>query len=614
MTTRGRDRLLTRERSAFRPPRALPAPVGAALGLLVGLACVALVAFSLQRLGSRAPAGPAPFPMPLTVGWETAAADPPGGVAALDSLSWLPSDPTSDQGPRGETRWYRVRLLLPATAGTRPLAFTTRVIRDVDEVYFEGERIGGLGSFPPKLDSAIHLARLYPIPPRLTAGPGPKTLAVRVWRGTRDGSVFREPPHLDDLGEALAARAHADQALVLFLGIGLTLGLVLFLFSLHARGAAEYPLFGVLSVSLSLFAMTNHSDWSIWPFPAETAFRLYVASAMACSMVYAPALRRLLRFETPRRFLLYHAFFAFHLLGGLFAPRIEMLVWPSRIYPFVFLLLLLELLRPLVRAVRERRRRAPAVLAGHLVFFVGVFVFSRLVPPLSRFFDEPRAAAAILVAGFLALAATFLWAMSDQLARFRVAALTDPATRLWNRTALFEEIEDRADQRRRAERSSFGLVLVDLDRFKELNDRRGHLAGDKLLVRIARSLQDASRPGDFVARFGGDEFGVLLQGVDPETIGPVATRLHEALLATLEAESAEIPVTASLGAAVFSRRRHAAAADLFQDADHALYESKAAGKNRVTVFRTGDQGRSSGGFTRPDLSLTDRLRRLARGA
>lgn len=608
-----REGPVTRERAASQKPRVVPAPIGAAIGLAVGVACVAFAAFSFQQLGSRRPTGASPLPMLLAVGWESAAVDPPAGIAALDSLVWLPSDPVTDQGPRGEVRWYRVRVLLSAGVTSHPLAFSARLIRDVDEVFFEGEKIGGLGSFPPRLDSAHQLGRLYTIPPRLTASAGPKTIAIRVWRGRRDGSIFREPPRLDDLSEALAARAHADQALVLFLGIGVTLGLVFFLFSFHARGSAEYPLFGVFSIALSLFAMTIHSDWAVWPVPAESAFRLYVAAAMACSMVYAPALRRQLRFETPARFHLYHAFFGLLLLGGLFAPRVEMLVWPSRIYPFVFLLLLLELLQPIVKAVREKRRRAPAILAGHLVFLLGVLVFSRIVPPFSGMPDEPRASAAILASGFLGLATTFLWAVSDQLTRFRVAALTDPATRLWNRTALFEEIDERAEQRRRDERSSFGLVLVDLDRFKELNDRRGHLAGDRLLVLMARALQDASRPGDFVARFGGDEFAVLLQGVDSETAGPVATRLHEALLGALETEAGDVPVTASLGAAVFSRRRHVAAADLFQEADHALYESKAAGKNRVTLFRTPDESRSSGAFARPGLSLTDRIRRIARG-
>ena len=153
---------------------------------------------------------------------------------------------------------------------------------------------------------------------------------------------------------------------------------------------------------------------------------------------------------------------------------------------------------------------------------------ARLVPPRGRPGRGPRPGTGpadldpawrVVLLGFLflCLASTVLWRMSEEVRRYRLAGLTDPGTRLWNRDALYGEIAERGEAFRRGKGRGFGLLLADVDRFKEWNDARGHLAGDRLLLRAARALLDASRPQDFVARYGGDEYAVVVGEVDGET-------------------------------------------------------------------------------------------------
>ena len=125
-----------------------------------------------------------------------------------------------------------------------------------------------------------------------------------------------------------------------------------------------------------------------------------------------------------------------------------------------------------------------------------------------------------------------------------------------------------------------------MDRFGEWNDQKGHLAGDRLLLRAARALLDASRPQDFVARYGGDEYAVVVGEVDGETLPAFASRLGEALEAALSDETNGSLRSASIGAELFDGARHRTPEDLLRDADRKLFEAKEA-------FRAGHPARAA---------------------
>jgi diguanylate cyclase (GGDEF)-like protein len=152
-------------------------------------------------------------------------------------------------------------------------------------------------------------------------------------------------------------------------------------------------------------------------------------------------------------------------------------------------------------------------------------------------------------------------------AELRLAASTDPLTGLLNRRA-FEERLERELARTRRSGEPCGLLLVDVDRFKELNDRFGHASGDDALTALARTLAGAVRAVDTVARIGGDEFAVLLAGTDAEGAREAADRLTA---------RAGIPI--SIGAATYGPDGQTAD-ELSRAADAALYVAKRGGEPR----------------------------------
>lgn len=169
-------------------------------------------------------------------------------------------------------------------------------------------------------------------------------------------------------------------------------------------------------------------------------------------------------------------------------------------------------------------------------------------------------------------------------------ATRDPLTGCFNRRAFFEQV-DKVVARAVERGTDLGVLMVDIDHFKAFNDRHGHAVGDQVLVAVAKTIQSVLRAEDVLGRYGGEEFCVVLDGVNAYLLGEIAERIRR----RIEIESGGsvrsvngLRVTASLGATLSVDRRHSNIPVLLEQADQALYEAKRSGRNRVCVFQPKD--------------------------
>jgi diguanylate cyclase (GGDEF)-like protein len=158
-------------------------------------------------------------------------------------------------------------------------------------------------------------------------------------------------------------------------------------------------------------------------------------------------------------------------------------------------------------------------------------------------------------------------------------AVTDPLTGLGNRRWMADMFE-REVTRAELDSRPLCLMMIDIDHFKQFNDRYGHICGDRALVAVGAALREYLRPTDLIARFGGDEFAVLLPSLELEQALQTAERLRQRI-AAVSPESLSDAITVSIG--ITSRLLDDDVSSLLHRADAALYDAKALGRNRTTV-------------------------------
>ncbi len=187
-------------------------------------------------------------------------------------------------------------------------------------------------------------------------------------------------------------------------------------------------------------------------------------------------------------------------------------------------------------------------------------------------------------------------------------ALHDPLTGLPNRNYFMGQLERAAKEGSRRGTRTFGILFLDIDRFKLVNDSLGHLIGDQLLVAIADRLKICLRPGDTIARLGGDEFAVLVEAVNSvDDATHIAERIQSELELPFRVADQDVFTSASIGIAL-NRPARGSAEDLLRDADTAMYRAKAQGRARYQLFTQGMHTRAVD-FLRMETALRRALER-----
>lgn len=171
----------------------------------------------------------------------------------------------------------------------------------------------------------------------------------------------------------------------------------------------------------------------------------------------------------------------------------------------------------------------------------------------------------------------------ERLEKAQRRARTDPLTKLWNRRAIQEHLGEEINRANREE-SPLSVMMLDLDDFKSVNDRFGHSAGDAVLEEVAARMRWWTRDYDWAARYGGDEFLVVLPECDHSVARSVATRLYHNLRQTIPVnDDLSVTVTPSIGVAAKPSWHRSEAEELVNRSDRALYRAKSNGESHLEV-------------------------------
>jgi diguanylate cyclase (GGDEF)-like protein/PAS domain S-box-containing protein len=173
--------------------------------------------------------------------------------------------------------------------------------------------------------------------------------------------------------------------------------------------------------------------------------------------------------------------------------------------------------------------------------------------------------------------------MAEQLLQHK--ANHDTLTGLPNRALMERKLGRLVEERRKNNKFNYAMLYVDIDDFKEINDSLGHQMGDLLLIQTSRRLESCLRPGDMIARTGGDEFTILLEDIDdPNEAVASAKRILNELNAPFKLSNHQLQISASIGIALGDDSSQAK--ELIHNSDIAMYAAKTSGKNRYELFNS----------------------------
>ncbi|HEY2806321.1 MAG TPA: diguanylate cyclase [Gemmatimonadales bacterium] len=474
--------------------------------------------------------------------------------------------------------WYRLHLDVRGPVD-RPLGLWLRSVATAFEVYIDGERLGAVGEFPPDYHARTVVPLVVAFPPAATT-PGQHLIAVRVYSGERVGGITGEiffGPLQQIEHEVSLPNLYLIAAAVLLVGIG---GMQLFFWLRRPHAREHLAIFGVCA-SLALFFVWWMPAVRVALSPYVFWFRLYLASAAFSAAAYAYAFHRIFDLDRRDRIVIALALtFLVMVPAFLMAPSWDAL---TQLATYVFNpILLVGALITLVLAFWQFRlgaHHARLLLWGTLL--LTVTLFHDVLEGWGLIAVRPTFPWLTLV-GSVGFVASLALTTAEKFLASEEAALYDRLTGLYRREVVVDAL---AREIRRASRvrQPLAVIMLDVDRFKQINDTLGHQAGDKVLAELGRRMLDAGRAVDWLGRYGGEEFIAILAASDREGAKLAAERLRSAVSALPIATGRTArTVTLSAGVAAYEGGDEWPTVEqLIGAADAALYRAKDAGRNRV---------------------------------
>lgn len=556
--------------------------------------------------------------------WQFHLGDKPEWSAPdFDDSTWetvsLPHRWRRDKAASPDTAvgWYRQRLTIELTELAQreqvvPLGIRLGSIYSAYELYAGGKFVAGVGKLPPHSDTAIDFNRqaVMAIPLSAISAEGELVLALRVWAGETaalsfaGGGPWRGQFELGSYGRLLISafmsempRLHSSMFYILF-------GLYHLYLYFRNRQLKSFLWFGLIAIDIGLYGLMlsqwrDYLGWSFVLYQKLEYGSVYIIPALSIQLLWTLLGQKIGPFL--RAYQLYFVVVALALLmtPGLNWHLLTMGLWQFSTVPAMVLAGGL-VLRKAWFGYPEARTVALSVLIfiatclndiavdnfdyhavkllpwGFLAVLVSMAVSlgNRLTATLNRLEDEVSQRTAEL---------------SELNQRLLESSLLDPLTGVYNRRGFAIQVEAEIKRQARSGRP-FSIVLADVDHFKSVNDRFGHALGDYVLSQVASKLGEKIRDVDSVARWGGEEFILLLPETDSEGAAILAEKLRSIMAELpLEFEQQSLSITMTFGVAGYLPGE--SMDSCIARADAALYRGKADGRNAVKIASSQNLGR-----------------------
>lgn len=538
--------------------------------------------------------------------------DPAWAQPGFDDSHWaslmVPRDwRRQGYGDYSGTAWYRITIKFEGDVSQRHdsldhAGITLGKIHSAYEVYAGGQLLGGVGKLPPEPQIVYDKFAIYPIPLSAIDAAGRVVVAVRVWRPQQSwccstaGGAYEGPFMVGKVSQLMGDIGVREiAALVLSVLYGVFGLYHLYLYRRNPQ-LRQYLWFGLLTVAVGVYTFSI----SQWKHSVDIPYLLhkkieygvlYIMPAIGLEMMWC-----LLDYRPKRWARAYQLSFVAMMAIVVLVPNFDVHFVTLKIWQVWAMPGILALLVQIIWNAQMANQEARTILVGMAIFTATIM---NDIMVNQAVISTPRLAsfgfAAIIVSMAVSLANRFTQMFSNlelqvgertrelSAANERLLEVSriDVLTRLLNRRGFAERAEGEINRARRSQRG-FVLVMADIDRFKSFNDQFGHACGDYVLERVADLLRSQMRDVDLVARWGGEEFILLLPETSLEGGAVLAEKLRQ-LVEENEFRYGDQDLKLSLTLGVARFEPHMSLDDCLVLADKAMYRGKAAGRNVVEV-------------------------------
>ncbi|MGE5236587.1 MAG: diguanylate cyclase domain-containing protein [Acidobacteriota bacterium] len=463
--------------------------------------------------------------------------------------------------------WYRQTIFIPSQMAGEDLGLDLGMVGDVDEVFLNGRRVGGTGSFPPTFDKATLAHRFYQLPRDAIRYGEYNELAIHVYNDSRFGGLLGPAPRLDSFSSILRRQFLRDLLAYCLATLLATLAALHIVLLLVQRDAREHLYFAGFLLAVAMYFLT----YTYWGPPLLIGhggtFRLNVVALLAAVALFPPAFYRIARKPLP---LLIVAIQTLFVLGAAFA-----LVWREEgdLYLWVHLaeagamVIGAIVIRTLAHQVRRRRPWALALLVTSAIFIAAVALDILVdIGVLRRFAVGVGDLFAPL--GLVPFAVVCSLTLAYGWVERRWGEPLDLATGLIPRDRFVDRLSLELERSRRA-RAPVSVALL------RLGARAEDTAVDQLASRAVPLMRRGLRQIDLLARYDRETFALLLADTEERGAMAILERLRRSVADGNPGGHAHVPTTA--GVAQFRPNRHVATEELLEEAEAALYAALSEG-------------------------------------
>jgi diguanylate cyclase (GGDEF)-like protein len=468
---------------------------------------------------------------------------------------------------------------LPAYLHNKHLAFFASHIRDADKVFINGKLIGETGEFPPEFEKAVFYSRLYSIPLNLINPNQTNTIAMWIYNDARPGGIFSNVPVIATFETLINKRHNINYMTYSLIIVLLVFSLFNFINYIFNIKTLENLYFGVFLLCWSIYIFSASDLVLLTSLPLNLVFRANIILFFIIFSSFILFIYTFFKKTTPLtiKIMIWLIFIFISICTVLPQPKqLYVFVTIVEVFAIPSLFFIFHLLYKVNTAKLAYARIMSVVLVLYLTFGSSEIIMDAIYANEAGSYSPLGPWLLIILSICLTLIVSH-----KNMSYYRKATF-DGLTGVL-RFENFKERLKRLISRVQREKKALVVLMVDLDDFKKINDRFGHMQGDKVLVLISDTMRNEMSHFDLLARYGGDEFCIAVMMDNREDLQVFTQELHQKLnKLNIQLDESTIDINTTVGATFVDYKQASVSSDeLIDQADKLLIKAKINTKGQV---------------------------------